>query len=200
MFHSFIVLGWCFFSVFLFVSFSALTKQLDCYIGPVLKEDLSHYKQKWGGQSNCCSCLRTLCQCQTVWLFGHCALGGLVLLVQKVSWIITLLQLQKERHFTVSVWVRFFFSSSSKMVMSSAAYYTWKRWSCIAAADFLTVSSGLLVLDTEWELINICSFYTAQGNNPVKEELCPLVVLSLEKIAKAPYETQEHHVLWWKNM
>lgn len=33
---------------------------------PVLKEDLSHYKQKWRGQSNHCSRLRTLCQCQTL--------------------------------------------------------------------------------------------------------------------------------------
>lgn len=61
-----------------------------------------------------------------------------------------------------------------------------------AAADFF--SCGLLVLDAQWELINTCSFYTALGNNPVKEELCPLVALSLEKIAKAPHETQEHHV------
>lgn len=65
---------------------------------PVLKEDLSHYKQKWRGQSKCCSCLRTWCQCQTA-----CCLDtehrGLALgfgNVQKVSWIITLLQPQKD--------------------------------------------------------------------------------------------------------
>lgn len=57
-----------------------------------------------------------------------------------------------------------------------------------------SVSFGVLVLDTQRELINTCSFYTALGNNPVKEELYPLAVLSLEKIVKAPHETQEHHV------
>lgn len=44
------------------------------------------------------------------------------------------------------------------------------------------------MLDVQWEWTNTL------GNNPVKEEPCPLVGLLLEKIAKAPHEIQEHHV------
>lgn len=78
------------------------------------------------------------------------------------------------------------------MIISAAVYYLWR--SSVVAADFLTVSFGILMLDTQWELINTIRFYTALGNNPVKEELCPLVALLLEKMAKARHETQELRV------
>lgn len=96
----------------------------------------------------------------------------------------------RQRYSTVPLWVRL-----------------WKIWSLpqllvtfggVPLFELQLISSLSLLafehLTPKWELINTCSFYAALGNNPVKEELSPFAVLSLEKIAKALHETQEHHV------
>lgn len=74
---------------------------------PALKEDLSHYKQKWRGQSKCCSCLRTRCQCQTA-----CCLDtqhrGMVEMYQKA---LLYCHIATERHFTISLRVRLCFTN-----------------------------------------------------------------------------------------
>lgn len=71
-------------------STTRLQQWSDC---PVLKEDLSNYKQKRGSQSQRRSCLSTSCQGQTVCCLDtvHWGLVPGFGNIQKVSWIITLL-------------------------------------------------------------------------------------------------------------
>lgn len=162
---------------------------LQCSGFTVLEEDISHCKQKWRGQSNCCSCLRTLSQCQTVCCLdtgGWCWDLG----TYKRSLESSHCSSHRQRYSTVPLWVRL-----------------WKIWSLpqllvtfggVPLFELQLISSLSLLafehLTPKWELINTCSFYAALGNNPVKEELSPFAALSLEKIAKALHETQEHHV------
>lgn len=135
-------------------------RMLQCSGCAVLEEDISHCKQKWRGQSNCCSCLRTLCQCQTV-----CCLDtvhwGLVLgfgNVQKVSWIITLQQPQTEiLHCSpLSEIVK-------DMITSTAACHLWRGSVVWAAADFLAVSFGFRALDTQMGVDKHLQFLRSSG-------------------------------------
>lgn len=80
-----------------------------------------------GGQSKGCSCPRTLCQCQTVCCLDT-AHWGLVLgfgNTQKVSWIITLLELQGELCLILSLNLMYFktFFSYSSINFSSFQFH-----------------------------------------------------------------------------
>lgn len=164
---------------------------------PVLKEDLSHYKQKWRGQSKCCSCLRTWCQCQTA-----CCLDtehrGLALgfgNVQKVSWIITLLQPQKDISPSL-LRVRFCFTNDH---FFSCLFHS-KWWACKKNCSRFPHPS-LSSFFHAWHPVGVDKHLPFEGNNPLKEEPGPIDVLPLEQISKAAHEREEHHFfLWWKNM
>lgn len=75
-----------------------------------------------------------------------------------------------------------------------AAEVQSERHCCLLVLELQQILAFSCLVDTLWELIDTCYFYTALRNNAVKEELHPLDVLSVEQITQAPHETQERRV------
>lgn len=139
-------------------------------------ENFSQCKHKWWG----CSCLTTSRRCQTECCLATVCRGLLLGFgnIQKVSWVITLLQLHAHTDISVFPLLTQREDFESHLLPSNG----FGSKTCSSFPDTLIWLS--------WALINTCSFHTAQRNKPVKEELCSCCAF----VRKAPHETQEHHV------